>query len=194
MHRTVRQNRKQNTHKKSERSSLGKFTNFSPIIHGKVRVTCESNPVKIQRAIIIALHKLNGWREPYPISLSKRAETCEGEVGFEVGVAEGIDFLFLSDEIVEKLSESMTPRNQYAILDFLVIVTYHYSSQGKNTRINFDHHQLRFLFSNDGFEMYLFQSKGNRRMPLDEFITRVINRITEEMRQQSLHPSTTTEL
>ncbi|MFH0896545.1 MAG: hypothetical protein V1850_00650 [Candidatus Bathyarchaeota archaeon] len=172
------------------RASSGEFTNFSSITHGWVRATFDDHPAKIQRSIIHALRKLNGLSEEYPISISGRAGTLEGTVSFEVGVAEGVYFTYLDDEAVKKLCESIGPRRAYPILDFLIIITYHCSREGKTVRINFDYHQLRFLFNNNSFEMRLFHSKGIRRMPLDEFVDQVLKTIKNEMKQESLEPLT----
>ena len=168
------------------KTSLGKFTNFPTIIHGIAKVTYNDHPAKVQRTIVQAFHKLNGSNKKCPISVSGRAGTYKGRVGFEVGVAEGIFFNYLNDEMTKKLSKSITSRKLYPILDFLIIVTYHYNSKGKNIHLNFDYHQLRFIFNIDELEMRLFHSKGIRRMPLDEFLDRILDCINGEMKQQSL--------
>jgi len=172
------------------RVPLGEFTNFASITHGRVRAIFEDHPDKVQRSVIRALRKLNGLNEEYPISISGRAGTLEGKVGFEVGVAEGVYFNYLDDEAAKKLCESIGPRRIYSNLDFLVIITYHCGREGKSVRLNFDYHQLRFLFDKKGFEMRLFHSKGIRRMPLDEFINQVLSGVRGEMNQESLEPLT----
>ncbi len=175
-------------------SSSGEFTNFPSINHGYARATFDDHPAKLQRSIIRALRKLNGLNKEYPISISGRAGTYKGRVVFEVGVAEGIYFNYLDDEVVKELFKFIRSRRLYPILDFLIIVTYHYSRVGKNVRLNFDYHQLRFLFNNHGFEMRLFNSKGIRRMPLDEFVNIVLNNIKDEVKQESIKSMNVEEL
>lgn len=169
-------------------NSLGEFTNFPLITHGFIRATWDDQPAKIQHSIVRALRRLNGLKEKYPISLSGRPGTHEGKVDFEIGLAEGVYFTYLDDETAKKICGLIEPRRLCPVLDFLVIVTYHYSRQGKNVRINFDYHQLRFIFNSKGFEMRLFHSKGIRRMPLEELLNRILDRVKDEMKQESLKP------
>lgn len=173
---------------------LGKFTNFPTATHGTARVTYNDHPAEIQRSVVQALSKLNGLRETIPISLPSMAGTCKGRVGFEVGIAEGTYFNYLDDHMTNKLCAPTTLRELYSVLDFLIIVTYHYSLHGKNVPLNFDYHQLRFIFRDNEFEMRLFHCKGTRRMPLDEFINRILDSISLEMKQQSLKPLTIEEM
>ncbi len=172
------------------RVPLGEFTNFASIIHGRVRAGFEDHPDKVQRSIIHALRKLNGLNVKYPISISGRVGTVEGKAGFEVGVAEGVYFNYLDDEAAKKLCEATGPRKIFSSLDFLVIITYHCGREGKSVRLNFDYHQLRFLFEKKGFEMRLFHSKGIRRMPLDEFLNQVLDTVRSEMVKESLESLT----
>lgn len=177
-----------------QKAVLGIFTNFSATVHGIVRVIYEDPPAKIQHSIIRALYKLNGLKKSYPISPSSRAGTYDGQVGFEVGVAEGIFFNFLDDKMAERLCEFTMLRKPYPILDFLVIVTYYYNPEDKKIHLNFDYYQLRFVFYDNGFEIRLFHNKGTRKMPLDELVNRILESINIEMKKQSLRPLKVEEL
>ena len=142
----------------------------------------------VQLAVIQALCELNGSNRAYPISVSGRVGTFSGRVGFEIGVAEETYFNYLDDNTAKKLQERLTQGKLYSILDFLIVVTYDYRREGKEVRLNFDHHQLRFLFHDNGLEMRLFHSKGIRRMPLDELFGRILDAINREMRRKSAKP------
>jgi hypothetical protein len=165
---------------------IGMFTNFPTIVHGIAEAVHNDPPFKVQRAAIQALRDLNGHKEEYPISVSGHNGTYRGTLGFEVGVAEGIFFNCLDDENVQRLCRPLSPRSSYRLLDFLLIVTYHYSHRGRMTALNFDHHHLRFVFNYGRFEVRLFHSKGTRRMPFDELLNRVFDKIREKMWQSSL--------
>ncbi len=172
------------------RVSLGEFMNFPTITHGSVLAICEGHSNTVQLAVIGALCGLNGIRRTYPLSVSGRVGTFEGKVGFEIGVAEGMYFNYLDDETAKRLQEPLSRGKLYPSLDFLVVVTYDYRRGGKTVHLNFDHHQLRFLFRDDVLEMRLFHSKGIRRMPLDELLGKIIDAINIEMKRKSVKPLT----
>lgn len=171
-----------------ENFSLGRFTNFPIAIHGRVKVLCDDRLLKVQQSVIHAFRKLNGYRKAYSIDVSGRAGTYKGEARFEVGVADGVYFNYLNDEIIERLNAALIQGKLYPVLDFFVVVTYHYNLRGKITRLNFDYHQIRLVFYNNDFEIRLFHSKGIRRMPLDELMNQILDILNSEMSQQSLKP------
>ena len=169
-------------------SFLGQFTNFPPVTHGFVKVTCHNSPDQIQLSVIQALYELNGSTTTRSISISGKVGFYEGETGFETGVAEEAYFNYLDKAMVNRLHDCIMQKELYAVLDFLVIVTYHYNCDGRKIPLNFDYHQLRFLFRNSGFEMRLFHSKGIRRMPFEELIKLILGIINREMVRQSQKP------
>lgn len=175
---------------RERRASLGEFANFPTIVHGNVIATHGDHPSRVQLAVIQALRKLNGLDKAYPISVSGRVGTFEGKVGFEIGVAEGAYFNYLDDEMANRIQEHLTQGKLYPILDFLIVVTYRYSREGKDVHLNFDHHQLRFIFHNNQLEIRLFHSKGIRRMPLDELLSQILGAINREMKRQAAKPLT----
>jgi len=172
------------------RVSLGKFANFPSLVHGLVKISHENTTAKIQRAIIQAFYGLNEYREAYSLSVSGHVGIYEGWLTFEVGAANGLFFDYLDEEAVGKLYSPLESGKEYSILDFLVIITYHYSREGKRVPLNFDHHILRFLFHDGEVEVSLFHSKGTRRMPLDELLSTVISRISLEAKRSGLKPIT----
>lgn len=168
--------------------SLGEFTNFPSLTHGLASISHGNNMGKIQRIIIQALYNLNGHKDSYPVSVAGHAGAYEGELAFEVGVANGLFFDYLSEEILKELYSPLESGKEYSILDFLVIVTYHYSREKKRIPLIFDHHILRFSFNDGEVEVTLFHSKGTRRMPLDEFLNVIISRIKFEAKSAGLRP------
>jgi hypothetical protein len=68
----------------------------------------------------------------------------------------------------------------------LIIVLYHYTKNGKKIPLNFDHHLLRFTFKKGEFNAYLFHMKGIRRMPLDDLLRQIIDRIKGKMAKNRL--------
>lgn len=168
--------------------SFGLFINFPSMIHGVARISHENATVKIQQAIIQAFYSLNKLKDAYPISVADHVGTYNGEISFEVGVADGLFFDYLNQEALQKLYATLKSGEAHSILDFIIIIVYRYLREGKRISLNFDHHILRFLFYNREVEVSLFQSKGTRRMPLDDFLNLIISRVSSETRQMGLKP------
>jgi hypothetical protein len=141
---------------------------------------------KIQQATIMGLKELNNYREPYPLSISGKSGTYMGTLGFEIGIADDIYFNYLDDETVQNLYKLLNPKRNYRLLDFLIIVTYHYTQQKKSIALNFDHFHFRLIFNKRKIECRVFHNKGIRRMSINELINRIYDRIRKSMIQSSL--------
>ena len=171
---------------KQSKSSLGIFTDFPIFVHGTGEVVHTAPLYKVQRATIISLKELNNYQEPYPLNVSGQSGTYMGTLGFEIGVADDRFFNYLDDETVEELCKPLNPRRNYPLLDFLIIVTYHYTKQRKSVALNFDHFQLRLIFNKRRIEGRLFHNKGTRRIDLDELLNRLFDQIRNYMVQSSI--------
>ena len=172
--------------KRQAKNSLGIFTNFPTIVHGIGEAVHNDPLYKIQQATIMGLKELNNYREPYPLSISGKSGTYMGTLGFEVGIADDIYFNYLDDETVQKLYKLLNPKRNYHLLDFLIIVTYHYTQQKKSIALNFDYFHFRLIFNKRRIECRVFHNKGIRRMPINELINRIFDRIRKSMIQSSL--------
>lgn len=167
-------------------NSLGIFTNFPTIVHGIGEAFHNDQMYEIQHATITALKELNNHREPYPLSVSSKNGTYIGTLGYEIGVADDLFFIYLDDETVQRLCKLLNPRRNYRLLDFLIIVTYHYTQKEKIIALNFDYFHLRLIFNNKRIEGRLFHNKGTRRIPIDEMLNRIFDQIRKSMRRSSL--------
>jgi len=172
--------------KRRTKHSLGIFTNFPTIVHGIGEAFYNNQLYKIQQATITALKELNNYRESYPLSILGKSGIYIGTLGFEIGVADDIFFNYLDDETVQRLCKVLNPRRNYRLLDFLIIVTYHYTQQKKRIALNFDHFHLRLIFNKRRMEARLFHNKGIRRMPIDEMLNRIFDQIRKSMMRSSL--------
>lgn len=158
---------------------FGTFTNFPSIIHGLAKISHRNTIYKMQKATIQTLYDLNGYTEDQILSrsnYSNKQESCLLKRVFEIGVANGIFFEYLTEENVKKLMSVIGSEKKYS-LDFLVIITYHYFQKNKKIPLRFDHNLLRFMFYKENIDLLLFNSKGIRRMSLEAFL----NNITSKM-------------
>ncbi|MFQ6075954.1 MAG: hypothetical protein ACE5Z5_07455, partial [Candidatus Bathyarchaeia archaeon] len=167
-------------------TSLGVFSGTPHPIHGIAQLTHGGPASRLQRAVVQSLYEMNGSKEARPLSVAGRPGTYDGEVSFQIGVGNGVYFDYLDAETLGELFELMNRRNALPVLDFLIVVTYHYLRGGKRVALRFDHHLLRFVFHKDRVELLLAHTKGIRRTPLDELLSRVIGRIIREAERQRL--------
>ncbi len=170
-------------------STFGKFDNFPDQIHGRLKIGHRTSIFKIYQIIIQTLNKLNNFTTKLKVNDTDHSKRLEGLMVFEVGIADGSYFQFLDHETMTKLSRChQLIKNQQisVLLDVLVIISYHYYRQDKKISLNSDHNILRFIITPKLLNIYLFNAKGIRRLPLDQFLQRLFNKLHEEMKRQHL--------
>jgi len=73
------------------------------------------------------------------------------------------------------------------ILDFFCATRYHIIIQnGKTKPLKFDYTLLRFTFQRRNMELFVVHERGTQRIPLEDLVTFIINRINEELIQREL--------
>jgi len=170
-------------------STFGKFDNFPDQIHGRLKIGHRTSIFKIYQIIIQTLNKLNNFTTKLKVNDTDHSNRLEGLMVFEVGIADGSYFQFLDHETMTKLSgyHQLIKNQQISVLlDVLVIISYHYYRQDKKISLNSDHNILRFIITPKLLNIYLFNAKGIRRLPLDQFLQRLFNKLHEEMKRQHL--------
>ena len=170
-------------------STFGKFDNFPDQIHGRLKIGHRTSIFKIYQIIIQTLNKLNNFTKKLKVNDTDHSKRLEGLMVFEVGIADGSYFQFLDHETMTKLSgyHQLIKNQQISVLlDVLVIISYHYYRQDKKISLNSDHNILRFIITPNLLNIYLFNAKGIRRLPLDQFLQRLFNKLHEEMKRQHL--------
>lgn len=163
---------------------LGRYENFPEVVHGDARFTCKSSTTKVQQTILSALHHLN--QEVCSLSTVMPYLLRECEVSFEIGVAEDFNFTFLDNKELDRLQRSIVERN-LPILDFFCVVRYHVATDGrKRVPLKFDYHLLRFLFQEHSLEILICHERGTQRVPIEDLIRFITNRINEGLSQNRL--------
>lgn len=165
---------------------LGVFNGTPHPVHRVAQLTCGDPVSKLQRVVVQALYGMNGSKEAQPLSVAGRPGNFDGEVSFQIGAGNGAYFDYLDEETLSRLRELMDRCDLLPVLDFLIVVTYHYLRGGRRAALRFDHHLLRFLFQGDRVELRLTHTKGIRRMPLDELLGLVTGFIVREAERQRL--------
>jgi len=165
---------------------LGRYENFPEVIHGVARFTYESPVREVQQAILSALHHLN--QEVCGLSAVTPHLPQEYEVSFEIGVAEEFDFNFLDGKELDRFQRSIAEK-ELPTLDFFFVVRYHVvNDRGKRVPLKFDYHLLRFMFQENSLELRVCHERGTQRVPLEDLITFITNRISGELAKKRLKP------
>jgi len=167
-------------------ASFGHFSNFPSMIHGTAKISHKTSSLRLQRVIAEVLRELNGYKTAQILSVASRSGRYPGETAYEVGVADDLDFHYLDDETYARLVKRLKSRRVFQALDVLIIVLYHYFKKEKWIPLNFDHNIIRFTFKKGELNAYLFHVKGIRRMPLDDLLNLVIDKIKGKMAKNRL--------
>jgi len=112
----------------------------------------------------------------------------ESEMGFEFGIADGVEFNYLDEEELHRLLPSIV-REAPQTLDLFCVLRYHIIKAGKRVPLKFDYYMLRFTFyDKNNVELRVSHQRGIRRVSAEEIITFMTKRINEELSQNRLRP------
>ena len=165
---------------------LGRYENFPEVIHGVARFACGSTTGKLQQAILCSLHKLN--QEICGLNAITPHLPPDIKVGFEVGVAEDVEFNYLDEEELDRFQKSIVEK-ELPMLDVFCVIRYHMvEGRRKRVPLKFDYHMLRFMFQENSMELQICHERGTQRVPLEDLITFMTKRINEELSQKRLKP------
>lgn len=136
--------------------------------------------------ILPTFHRLN--EQVFSLKDIATFSSSECEVGFEFGIADGIEFNYLDEEELNRLRESIVKRALPA-LDFFCVVRYHIKKNGKRVPLKFDYHMLRFIFHDkNNLELRVSHQRGVQRVSVEDLITFITKRINKELSQNRLKP------
>jgi len=114
-----------------------------------------------------------------------RASPPNCQVNFELGVAEEDTFNFLDREELDRLERSLKEGETLRILDFFCATRYHTTTQnGKTKPLKFDYALLRFTFQKRTMELFVVHERGTQRIPLEDLVTSLTNRVNRELIQR----------
>ena len=165
---------------------LGRYENFPENIHGIALFQYQDSTKSLQQAILCAFHCLN--QETFDLGAVTPYLKQNCEVGFEFGVADGVDFSFLDKKMLDQCLKSFDEA-EVETLDFFFAVCYHLVRDGgKRVPLRFDYHVLRFLFQEGGLELRIRHERGTQRVPLDDLTDFLVKQINVELSRRRLVP------
>jgi hypothetical protein len=165
---------------------LGRYENFPENVHGITLFEYQDSTKEVQKAILCTFHRLNQVTFDLGAVTPYLKQNCV--VGFEFGVADGVDFNFLDQTMLEQCLRSVD-ETELETLDFFFAVRYHrVRDGGKRVTLKFDYHVLRFLFQEGGLELRIRHERGPQRVPLDELTEFLVKQINVELSLRQLTP------
>ena len=165
---------------------FGLYDNFPDTVHSVALFSYQGSGKSVQPAILCAFHHLN--HEVYDLGAVTPYLKQKCEVSFEFGVAEGTVFNFLDDKELDQCLRRVAER-ELLTLDFFFVIRYHVTSKGgKRVPLRFDYHVLRYIFQEGYLEIRIRHEKGTQRIPQDDLIDFIAERINAELSRRRLNP------
>ncbi|MBS7644086.1 hypothetical protein KEJ26_05900 [Candidatus Bathyarchaeota archaeon] len=166
---------------------LGKYDRFPATILHCSALLSHKNPIaKLQLLLIRSLKALNDKINKYSASVTDYLGKFEGEISFEVGIAEGIYFNYLDEEEVKRLSEWVSSHGVFSSLDMILIIRYHYVRGKKRVPLRADRYLLRFILHTSRIELYLFHEGGIMRITPEEVLAFIVDHINHYAQLEGL--------
>lgn len=165
---------------------LGRYDNFPEDVHSIAFLVNQAPAKSSQQSMLRAFYRLNNQTFGIGALTPYLKQDCE--VGFEFGVADGVDFIFLDQNELEHYLTAVN-ENELKVLDFFFVVRYHTAKKGnKKVPLRFDYHVIRFVFTEEQTELRVRHEKGPQRVPLCELIDFVVDQINIELYNAQLAP------
>ncbi len=165
---------------------LGRYENFPENIHGMVLLKNRNPTKKLQQVILRTFYCLN--QENLDLITLTPYLKQNYKIGFECGVADGVDFNFLDKKELDQCLENLK-ETEAKTLDFFFVVRYHLVRDNcKMIPLRFDYHVLRLLFQEGDLELQIRHERGTQRVPLDDLTEFLVKQINLELSRRQMLP------
>lgn len=164
---------------------FGVIDEFPFIIHGKAVLRHDVPNNRVRELVIQGLYTLNGREEDRLLSTSSWSGPLLGKQGYIVKIGYGYIFDNFNEKTLKKLVKSLSFSQRF--LDFQIVISYHYTREGKKVPLRFDQHLIRHIFLSDKIGIMLVHIKGIRRTPLTDVLRLVIKIIDQSFRSSGLN-------
>ena len=167
---------------------FGIYENFPEIHQGIARFSHAISAKKLQRVLIQSLYKIDRNNDGPNLPEFTRYNI---EVELELGIADGLTFNYIDKEMSRDCQERIR-RKPFPMLDFICIVRYYAVQKKRRSPLRFDYYMLRFSFSENEVELQVYHERGTRRLPIDELVNFLTERINRGLARKKLSPLKTT--
>ena len=154
------------------RLNYGVFLDFPSVTHYVRRINHGLTEIEFRKAIFSAIVKLGLYEDTIETSSAGKSRINQVIRTFEIGVADGLEFVYLDHDEAEVLRTEITRRNLPS-LDLVIFVHYRYLTPKtkKIASLRFDQYFLRIGFK--GAVFTFFHVKGLKRTTPDEILTKL---------------------
>ena len=157
---------------------IGVFREPIPQVHAYMRVSYAFPSRTFQVLTVKALIGLNG----YTFTLQPEEVTCK----FEVGVAEGEDFVYLGEDEASRLLRAAR-RGRFNRMDFIVYA--YYRREGGRRGLWGDLYRVSIVLGGEGLaELQASHVKGTKRIALDELLGKIVELLKVAAGRRGLPP------
>jgi len=165
---------------------LGRYDGFPEVTHGRARFICQGSVRDVQQAMLSSFHRLN--HKVCRLDAIAPHMSLDCEVSFAFGIADDMVFNYLDEQELDRLRKDIN-KEELPIMDFFCAVHYHtVNKNGKRVPLKFDYHLVRFIFHRNSVNLRICHERGPQRVPLEELITFLANRISEELSRSQIEP------
>ena len=165
---------------------LGHYDNFPENIHSISYFQSENSAKNLQQAILCLFQRMN--HETFDLVTLNPYLKQNCIVGFEFGVADGLDFNFLDHNELDQCLKCVD-ETELETLDFFFAVRYHIIKDGnKRVPLRFDYFVIRFVFQESSLVLRTRHERGTQRVQLDNLIDFIVRQINAELSCRMLIP------
>jgi hypothetical protein len=165
---------------------LGHYEKFPENIHGIVLLKHKNPTKRLQQVILRTFCCLN--QEKFDLITLTPYLKQNYEIGFEFGVADGVNFNFLDKKELDQSLKNLK-ETEVKVLDFFFVVRYHLVKDNcKRIPLRFDYHVLRLLFQEGDVELWIRHERGTQRVPLDDLTEFLVKQINTELSRRQMLP------
>lgn len=163
---------------------LGVYLDFPSIYNASMLLEINAPVDEAQRALLNFLHNINGR------GVGGRLLNHVGQnvsVMLEFGVAEGLAFNYINDEILNILLGEINERI-FQILDFFCVIRYYaLKNNGAYRALRFDYYFLRFIFSRSELEVKVSHERGLGRISAEDLLKFILEGLSSEMAKKGFN-------
>lgn len=152
--------------------NYGQFLDFPTVTHFVRRIGHNLSEVEFRKALLEAITRLGLYKDTIQTSSAGKSQTNKVTRTFEIGVADGLEFVYLDQDETDFLRSAITRRSLRS-LDLVIFVHYRYlsSKTKKIASLRFDQYFLRVGFK--GAVFTFFHVKGLKRTTPDEILSKI---------------------
>ncbi len=167
---------------------LGLYENFPHSVHFTETYSSPLSKRKLQEKIIQVFQEINC--KSFSFEEIGNPSVPDGEVIFELGIADAENFCYLDAEESKKLRGTLNDEEPLHVMDWFCSIRYYKNAAGKRSPLKFDYYMLRAGFGEKGaIEFLVFHERGPRYVSPEDLVAFVEHKINQPKKLLKRTPS-----